>query len=80
MNLYPGKPPVYVCDPSKRNDCNKTECYINGGECCMTTDESCKCTDIDDHTVEVINRYFSNGGRALPGIIRSIVKQKGKNS
>ena len=28
---------VYICDPEKNNECSKTHCYINGGECMCTT-------------------------------------------
>ena len=27
---------IYLCDPYKNQSCNKTECYINGGECALT--------------------------------------------
>ena len=28
---------VYICDPKKNYGCSKTHCYINGGECMLTT-------------------------------------------
>ena len=31
------KPNLYECDPSKNTECKKDACYINGGECRMTT-------------------------------------------
>lgn len=31
--------PIYICDPTKNNDCKKTGCYITNGPCQMTTDK-----------------------------------------
>lgn len=28
----------FMCDPSKNKKCKKTSCYINNGECMLTTD------------------------------------------
>lgn len=33
---------LYICDPNKNKDCPKTECFIYGGECRRTTDETFK--------------------------------------
>lgn len=30
---------LYKCDPSKNKECRKTGCFINGGSCCLTTNE-----------------------------------------
>ena len=29
---------LFFCDPDKNKECKKTSCYINGGECELTTD------------------------------------------
>lgn len=28
---------LYLCDPEKNTQCRKNECYINGGECHLTS-------------------------------------------
>lgn len=34
---YTMKPDVvYICDPAKNHSCEKTECFLNGGECMHT--------------------------------------------
>lgn len=33
------KEKIYKCDPNKNVNCEKRSCYINGGECYMTTDK-----------------------------------------
>ena len=37
---------AYKCDPAKNTECSKENCYINGGECRLTSNkefESKKC-------------------------------------
>jgi len=35
-------PKIYLCDPSKNKECDKTFCFINGGDCNMTQKKECK--------------------------------------
>lgn len=39
LGIVTDLPPVmaFECDPEKNRDCRKTGCYINGGECRLTT-------------------------------------------
>ncbi len=37
-----GNPDTYPCDPAKNKHCRKTNCYLNGGECTMTTNPNYK--------------------------------------
>lgn len=30
---------LYSCDPKKNTACKKTQCYINGGACYLTTEK-----------------------------------------
>ena len=40
IDLSGDKPPcVYVCDPNKNTNCEKTGCFINGGDCFLTTEK-----------------------------------------
>lgn len=43
---------LYVCDPDKNTKCNKTECYLHGGQCQMTSNKDFErtgeCKDADD--------------------------------
>jgi len=43
---------LYVCDPDKNTKCNKTDCYLHGGRCQMTSHEEFsrtgECKDTDD--------------------------------
>lgn len=43
---------LYVCDPDKNIKCNKTECYLHGGQCQMTSNKdferTSECKDADD--------------------------------
>ena len=32
---------VYICDPEKNVTCKKRDCYVNGGECCLTLKDTC---------------------------------------
>ncbi len=49
-NIFDDNDPTevfYLCDPKKAITCKKTSCYINGGECRLTTrkdwaDRKCK--------------------------------------
>lgn len=47
---------LYRCDPNKNTLCKKTACFINGGPCSHTTQESCaldsclECVYIDKST------------------------------
>lgn len=36
------KPNLYECDPSKNTQCKKGACFINGGECRLTTKKEFK--------------------------------------
>lgn len=31
---------LYLCDPEKNTQCRKTACYINGGECHLTSQKA----------------------------------------
>ena len=33
---------LYLCDPEKNKDCPKTHCFLIGGPCRRTPDESCR--------------------------------------
>ena len=33
---------LFLCDPEKNKGCRKTECYINGGECHLTSKKECR--------------------------------------
>lgn len=33
---------LFLCDPEKNTKCRKTECYINGGECHLTSQKECR--------------------------------------
>jgi hypothetical protein len=35
---------TYKCDPNKNTECSKTFCYINGGDCCHTTNKEYEVT------------------------------------
>lgn len=54
---------LYACDINKNEKCRKTHCYINGGECDATTDETkVKYINLDDYIskeaiVNVLNKY-----------------------
>lgn len=43
---------LYVCDPDKNTKCNKTECYLHGGQCQMTSNKDFErtgeCKETDD--------------------------------
>ena len=32
---------IYICDPNKNVTCKKRDCYVNGGECCLTLKDTC---------------------------------------
>lgn len=41
---------LYACDVNKNKECNKKNCYINGGECNATTDiTKVKYINLDDY-------------------------------
>lgn len=40
----------YECDPKKATTCHKTTCYINGGNCHLTTRESWGLKKVDTDT------------------------------
>lgn len=66
----------YICDPSKRTDCRRQECYINGGQCCLTKNREYKYDGLDEKLVEVIDKYILHGSPKLPFIIRRLISQK----
>lgn len=33
---------LFLCDPEKNTKCRKTGCYINGGECHLTSQKECR--------------------------------------
>ena len=35
--VYLMRDDMYQCDPKKAAECKKSNCYLNGGECMMTT-------------------------------------------
>lgn len=40
---------LYLCDPKLNTECCKTNCKINGGECCMTKNPAyAKAINADD--------------------------------
>lgn len=40
VNLYLGINPLYECDTDKNIECNKKNCFINGGECMQTNNRN----------------------------------------
>lgn len=42
MNEIPDMTPAHGCDPNKYLKCTKTECFVNGGKCTLTTHEQYK--------------------------------------
>lgn len=34
-----------MCDPNKNTRCAKTECFLNGGKCYLTSDSRCGFVD-----------------------------------
>ena len=33
---------LYLCEPELNTDCEKTNCYINGGDCMQTININCR--------------------------------------
>ncbi len=45
----------YFCDPEKNTECTKEVCYINGGQCKLTSKEACKKTATNqDELAEIV--------------------------
>ena len=65
---------LYACDPNKHKECKKNHCYINGGECDATTDETkVKYIKLEDYIpkdkirekIEYCNRCLKNSEENL---------------
>ena len=46
------KPKLYYCDPAKYQQCEKTECYLYGGCCELTSFKEFARTDENGNAIE----------------------------
>lgn len=43
----------YKCDPNKNKKCTKENCYINGGECELTTNRDYAAEEKEQHESKI---------------------------
>lgn len=71
--MKPRPTKIFVCDPDKNPYCDKSDCYINGGFCCLTYNPDFEATFVDKETVEKLSRHTY--GSRLPNILRGLYSQ-----
>lgn len=65
---------VYICEPTINLSCKGTECYVSGGQCCLTTHKEYESPYISKKAVEAITPNIASD--RLPRILKKLRSQK----
>lgn len=65
---------LFICEPEKNASCNKSTCYIYGGDCCLTYNQEFESPYFSKEMIKKARRF--SYGNFLPRVLREIRSQK----
>lgn len=65
---------IYICEPTINGQCRATDCYISGGQCCLTMHKAYESPYISKKEVKAITPNIASD--LLPRILKKLRSQK----
>lgn len=64
----------FICEPTINTECEGMECYVSGGQCCMTTNPEFKSPYISLDAIKAITPNVASD--LLPRVMKQLRSQK----